>query len=416
MVRINRTGLAVFLMAALCVCFLSPSVRRFIGDTAIMCIAAVYLLLMLTPLLNCERRERNTILLILLYLAILFLNKLLGRSTASVSQHMTVTEYFLCYILILPVYKQLSRKQIIFLLIVILGTMTVTMVQNYQLKLLWGYRYSIQLYKTSGVRAIIDTQYTGAILFASGALFCAFLQAGGAVRRRLLFLALTVFFVAFNLIVTQRGIILVLSIALYPLLILFNRDVRSKGYTLLLLVLAALLVFVAFEYETVLTWIGEITGSARLARRLDSITALIGAGGAEGLSGGSLAARLRLTGGSIDTFWSSASNMLFGVGLRLDSNELVGNHSQFFDEFARFGVFGGLLSLVLMLRMLKSGAAISGVSHKTTWARQLAVIMMIAFVRSLVGTIMDEAIGVCLYIMIPLLFRLLQKEERGASE
>ena len=392
--------------------------ERTVGNGVIFLVIMAYLTIMVKSLLNCKKQERDIIFLIFIYLAILLLNKVLRRSTASVSYHLVIIKYYLSYICMIPIYKQLNKKHLYFLLTIALATMAVTMLQNYQLKLKWRYLYSIHLYNTSGIKAIINTQYTSAILFVSGALLCGFLHAKSIVLKSIM-LALTVTCVTFNMVVTQRGIILLLTIFMFSLLVLFNTKVRTAKYqTLLFLLVCAITLFV-FEYDKMLIWLGNATGSARLSARLNSIITLIEADDISEIKGdGSLFARLRLTVVSIQTFFSSIGRFLFGVGHRMDTNLLVGNHSQFFDEFTRWGIFGGILSFVLMLRMLKSTIVFSDIGKNTIFYRQLMVIITTAIIRTFVGAVIDEAIGVALFIIVSLIFKLLQVEriERGVVE
>lgn len=407
-IRLSAHSIAVFLLAILCVCFLSPAVMRTVGNAGFFGIAFLYLMIEINALANSDRTERNTMLLCVVYIGILFLYKFLGLSTASVSYHYNIVRFFLTFLCIVPIYKRLSRRQIHFLLFVCLGTLFITMAQNYLLKMSWGYRYSIQLYIREGEKTVINTQYTSAIMLISGAMFCAFLN-GKTFARRIISLALAILCAYFNLVVTQRGIILFLSIFMYPALLLFNSK-RDTKQVVNLTIITLLLLLLVSEYQTVLRGVASLIGSARLTSRIESMILVIERGSIEGTGGGSLAARLRLTGNSIRTFWGSFSNFLMGVGLRTDSNDLVGNHSQFFDEFARFGVLGGLLSSVTILRMLKATHVIAMTGRSEVLKNQLSVLLVIIVLRAFIGTIMDPSIGAALFITIPLTFRLIYDE------
>ncbi len=410
--HIHRIDVAVFLLAVFCVFLLSPWMERTMGNGVVFLVVAAYLAIMINPLVNCKKQERDTLFLIVIYLAILLLNKILKRSTASVAYHFVIVKYFLSYTCMIPIYNKLNKKHFYFLLTVALATMAVTMLQNYQIKLRWRHLYSIHLYNTSGIKAIINTQYTGAILFVSGALLCGFLHAKSIAVKSFM-LAMTVACVAFNMVVTQRGIILLLTIFMFSLLFLFNTKVRTAKYQTLLFLLICFIALFAFEYDKILIWLGNATGSARLSARLNSIITLLEADDINEIEGrGSLFARLRLTGVSIQTFFSSPGRFLFGVGHKMDTNLLVGNHSQFFDEFARWGIFGGTFSFILLLRMLKSSIVFSEIEKNTIFYRQIIVIIISIIIRSFVGAVIDESIGTAIYIVVPLFFRLLQIEKK----
>ena len=406
---LKKDDISVFLFALLCIALLSPAVQRTIGDIGFLLLAGIYLLINVNRLLNAAWSEKAAVLLAVLYIAMLLFYKVIGSSTASVAYHMSIVRFFLAFICFVPLYPRLSRKQLTFILIVILGTMLVTMYQNYLLKIRLGSMYSIQLYNTAGIKTVINTQYTGAILLMSGALFCGFLNLR-QIGKRVLLLALSAICLLFNLLVTQRGIILVLSVLMFPLLILFNSKKKSVWRYVIIMLVIIIVLFCVFDYARILSWIGGITGSARIANRLESIISLIRSGGIDGVESGSLVVRLQLMGNSIRTLFSSPGNFLIGVGFRTETNDLVGNHSQILDEFARFGIIGGLLFILTITKMLKAARKMSVTDRRSVLFEQFSVIVLIFILRACVGTILDPSIGAVLFIAVPVLFRLIIDE------
>ena len=403
--QISKSNIGIFLLGLICVVLMSPYAARTVGDAGFTALTLLYLLVEITPLVNTKKAERMTFLMIAVYILVLVANKVLGRSTASVAYHYNIVKFYVAFVCIAPIYGRLRKKQAGFLLAVILLTLAVTMLQNFQLKMRLGSRYSIQLYNTSGVKAIISTQYTCAILLMSGCMFSLFLYLRRSLWRPALLLGV-VFCFAFNLVVTQRGIILLLSILMYPLLWLCSGKNRSaKRYLAFVGFVAAALVFY-IAYEPILTWIGEITGSQRLVSRMNSIVTLIQAGGIEEAGGGSLTARLRGMEISIQTFSGSVSNFLFGVGMKTDSNTLVGNHSQFFDEFAKFGVFVAVFNILTVFRMLKISRKMSGVNKEDRLYPSFSVLFFVFLLRALVGGVLEPSVGAVVFIAMPLMFKL----------
>ena len=415
--QFKKTQLSVLLLAIMCVFMLSPTVERTGGDAVFFLMAILFLFLEINGFFRCSTHEKVTIGLILIYIAILFLYKTLGFSTTSVAYHLGIVKFYLTYIFLILIHKKLTRKQIFFLLLVALAAMLLTMFQNYRLKQSWGSHYSIQLYKTSGVKAIIDTQYIAAILFLSGALFCAFLHTHHSLLRYA-YLLLVLICIGFNLIVTQRGIMLILSVIMFPLLLLFNSRERSPQKYILTFSMVLIVLFCLVEYRLVFSLIGNLTGSERIMKRMDSIASLIDAGGLDGADSGSLVARIRLTGVSIQTLFSSIPRFFFGVGHQIDNYDLVGNHSHFIDEFARFGIIGGLLSITVVINMLLSLKKLLHIPRNKVLHAQFLVILAVFILRGLVGGIADKSIGTVLFILLPLMFRLLldRRKEPGPAE
>ena len=406
-IRISRDGTAVFLLCLLCVCLLSPYVARTVGDIPIFLLTFLYLLLEINGLLRCDRAERNTMLLVSLYIAVLFIYKEAGLSTASISYHYGIVKFFIPFFCFAPLYRRLTRKQSRLLLLVLLATVLVTTLQNFELKNVWKSMFSQQLYRTRGVKAIVTTQYTSAILFLTGILFCVFLRAKRPFLR-MLALAGVIFCLTFNIRVTQRGIVLILTVFMLPLLALYNGRVIKRRVVATILVILLILLVIA-DYRQILGWLAQVINSDRLTNRINSIIRLVEAGGLEEAGGGSLTARLRLILVSIETFFSSIPRFLFGVGLKTDSNELVGNHGQLFDEFARFGFIGGLLSLLVTLRLLKMSRSAAGTAKGTVLNGQITIIFLVFILRDAVGMIYDPAIGAVMFIGLPLVFRLLRE-------
>ncbi len=407
-IRISSDGVAVFILCLLCICLLSPYVARTVGDIPIFVLTLLYLLLERNALLRCGKSERNALLLILLYIIILFVYKGVGLSTASVAYHYNIVKSFIPFICMLPIYQRLTRKQAIVLMVVLVAAVVFTMVHNFTLKSFWKSIFSQKLYKLRGVKGIVTTQYTSAILLFSGIMFCAFLNMKERMIRWL-FLAIMILCLIFNTVVTQRGIALFLTILMLPLLLLYNGN-RTPKRVIIMLVAILLLFLVILGYRTVLTWLAGLMPSDRLASRINSILKLIDAGGLENAEGGSLAARLRFIGVSIHTFWSSLPRMLFGVGLRTDTNNLVGNHSHFFDEFAKFGVFVGIFSVYNVINMLRQCRKEAGTTKGSGLNSQLSVLFFIYILRAFLGAIFDASIGAVVYFGIPLMFRLIGTE------
>lgn len=112
-------------------------------------------------------------------------------------------------------------------------------------------------------------------------------------------------------------------------------------------VILLVLIFPLLSYliQSLATSFSEIT---RLSTRLDDLSVLMSSGNIEEVdNGGSLYHRFLLWGTSINTFLSSISNFLFGIGESRFTSDMtfvlysgVGFHSEFFDLAARYGIIG----------------------------------------------------------------------------
>ena len=409
--RIRLIDIKVFLLAVLCVCLLSPAALRTVKTAGILLIFGFYMILQFGHLLHSDAYERNTICLIILYIGMILLYTFLGKSDKGGGQTDIIISLF-PYFMIVSIYKNMNRRHCVFIVTVCIMTIFLTLIQNYALWIRMGNRFSQQWYRRAGIREVVNTQYVCAIMLFSGILLCMFLyKKNGA--ERFLYLGLTVLCFLFNILVTQRANTLLLSIAMFTLLFLVNgRITRGKiiRYSLFLL---AVLVF-SVEYQPILNWLANVTNSERIQARINSVNTLITTRNVADVEAGSLTARLRLIGVSVNTFWGSIPNFFFGVGDKAN-NLLVGNHSYFFDEFAKFGIFGGVLSCSIILRMLKTTKKIISAEAGDSLNKFANVMIITVILRGLSGGVYAPATSMVLYVFAPLAFNVLKYDKERLS-
>ena len=116
---------------------------------------------------------------------------------------------------------------------------------------------------------------------------------------------------------------------------------------------------------------------------------------------------------SVKTFFGSFSHFFLGVGHRISDNTLVGNHSQFVDEFARFGLFGGLLSTFTIIRLLKEIRIMADLKPNSVARRHITVLLLVVVMRIFIGSVFDSSVGIVLFVLVPLVFRTIQIEEEN---
>ncbi len=404
MISIKRIDIEVFLLAVLCVCFLCPFVQRSLGTVGTLLIIASYLSLEVDRFLQVDDYERDTLFLIGLYIGLLLLYSFLKFSDEGGGQT-NVVLFFFTFIPIVPIYRYLEQKHCVFIIRVCILTVFFTLAQNYALWVRMGHRFTQQWYRISGILEVINTQYVTAIMLFSGVLFCMFLYKKGT-KIRYFYLIMTALCFAFNCLVTQRLITVLLSLVMFFLLILANENgMKRKEYYFLFL--AFLSLFMLLEYDVVLNIIADLINSERIRVRLNSISTLLRTMDLSMVARGSLTERLYLMGISVDTIFSSGTEFLFGVGDKAN-NLIVGNHSFFIDEFAKFGIFGGILSCTVVLRMLNTAKEISSVVNRDSLYTLLCVLFLVMILRSFVGQILSPPIGVIMFIFAPLVFRMMK--------
>lgn len=402
---------SLFLLGILMFVFLTPVADKTLGDTVILPLVGLYLATQWKAFKNVSLPNLFTLGIMGAYIAMILAYRILGYSDASMSAYFTTLKFHLCFAFVLPLRGTLRTKEVYYLLAVGIGSMLISMAYNVHLKGIYGSLYSMRAFREESIQGIINTQYTTAIMLVSGAFLVAVLHAR-TFRRRALFLALLAACVYFNMTVAQRGIIFFLSILLYGLIIVFNKPV-DKSRFLWFFALAVLMLVLWIKADSILGWLSSNVSSPRLRVRIVAVQDML-AHRTVADYGGSFGQRWELIERSWGTFRDSVQNFLFGVGDIRSHNRLVGNHSLLADELARYGLFGGLLSLWLLFRQLRFVRSFADPEPRTPLARQLGCIFLVLLFRCLIGSVVEMTNGVHLFFTIPLLFRLIQHEdERG---
>ena len=91
--------------------------------------------------------------------------------------------------------------------------------------------------------------------------------------------------------------------------------------------------------------------------------------------------------------------------------DIIGNHSQIVDEFAKYGLIGGLLMLYMIWLYFKHIAKSVKTVISNPLFRQLLIIFFIIFIRACIGGIFEPVVGVQLFLVIPFIFEILEKRK-----
>lgn len=359
--------------------------------------------------------KRNSVLFLLstlFYFGIAFVYKLAGISSAGFG-HDIHTVLFYIFFLSAFMVVDMNRKQQKFVLWILSLSMFVTIITNIaDYRRLGNHYFDVFRFETllNGTN-IIPTQYSGALMLMGGILLIAILHDSDLLRKSI-WIVLFVISNLFNLLVMQRTITLIFSIAMYALIILFNA--RQRAFvSLLTLVGAAGLIAVILNYETVLTYVGQLFGDSRISTKLNQIVRFLNSGDIQE-AGGSLTARYNLYFTSISTWLGSMRSFLFGVGDHIASNTKIGNHSQFFDVLGQYGIVGALPLYYSVYRALKALMAILPVPRKSPVFYQCLMVCVIFVVRGFFGNVLFEYIAVRLFIFFPVVISMISEKESPA--
>lgn len=162
----------------------------------------------------------------------------------------------------------------------------------------------------------------------------------------------------FLLINVQYVLAIVLTVAISFMMVLFydgskNKSVITTNKLLVLMVFFIILYIIVMNLENILLYLySKTTGSnirVKIEMLLDALNS--STGGIMDLE------RPQLYMNSINTFFASIKNFFLGVGASVSDLSIIGEHSQLFDTFGRFGIIGGgcwITSIIVSIKHVLS--------------------------------------------------------------
>ena len=401
------SSIPVLILAVLIFISEVPIISRNVSNLVFYGLVGLLILFSLNPLLNMSRSKKYALLVVLAYFALLFIYLVLHISSAALSYYSTTVRFFVFMLAMLMLLDHLSDRQKVFLLIVVFLTVGYTLVDNVRLFLRYGAVQYVSLFQRERFTSnSINTQFTTALMLFSGVLLSCYLNITHKLLKFGSFM-LFLFFTAFNVIIAQRVTNVALSVLMISLLLLFNSK-RSGGRVVLLLFVIAVLFFAMMNIDAVLNYLEQITSSVRIAKRINQIRVYLQSGELSE-AGGSLNTRYNLIMQSLKTWSSSFENVVFGVGDHRLNNNLIGNHSHFIDELARYGLVGMIVIIPMMISVIRQVKETAGITHSVRLKRHLSVILSVFIVRGFLGGIFEATIGIQLFIVIPIVFSLMDQ-------
>lgn len=173
------------------------------------------------------------------------------------------------------------------------------------------------------------------------------------------------------------------------------------GTLLLIITLVALLPLVSF--------LGNVDNE-RLSARFSDIGVILQGGSINSLDDGSLAGRFLLGMTSLNTFIASIPNFIWGVGDNILIGEQyefydllslgIGNHSQFLDTLAKYGIIGGVIFINIVLgisRWLKR------ISVRESYYQYIDLFILVFFLQSILNNSFLADIFIIIFVVFPLL-------------
>ena len=408
--RILVGDMTVLLLSLLIIISEIPILARNVPNIVFYGLVALFLVSAVNVILNLECYRRKTILWLVLYLDMIAVYKVLSISSAELAYYSTTVKFFFFLFAMLTVAGHMTNGQKYFILITVALSKLFTVFDNIRLYAQYGPSVYVHLFQWERFTTnSVNTTYVSSLLFLSGALFIVFLhekrtwiKAGCVVL-----IALDILFIA---IIAQRMIILVLAIVMLPLLVLYNQKRAAKRMAVFLLLLIAA-VLVLLNLSAILDILDKAIGSQRLHLRFEQLKTLVLH--RQTVEDGTLSARFSLFLTSIRTWFSSAGRLLFGAGDHRETNEIIGNHSNYIDECARYGIVGMLVWIPFTVSFMGSIAKCSGVGKSTPLMRQLKVILLIFVLNAILSDLYEATVGIQVFIVLPIILGFLREKNEA---
>lgn len=350
---------------------------------------------------KCFRQNRTLVINVVAFILMVLLYKILNISTASnVSLFQDILFFIPLLLMPLIVGSNLNQKQVNWLIGLTLVIVSVNIADNIRLcilhpeMLIYVNRYLL-VDDIEGLGNVGSSTWYNGLYFFFTICFFAFINTSSEIMKRAM-LASLILSAVFILFFCFKAAVVVFS-TLSVFLLVYAK--KMKSFVSLVLVSLFGISFVMLFADAIVDMLRSMISSDRLLSRLLMLIDADSAGAGEGEV--TLNARVRLWMESINTWLANPGNFLFGIGAPpvSDSHSGVGQHSSFFDSFAKYGLIGGLFifnSLRISCRYIQS---LYGRKER----QQLFVIAMLFMLFCITKGVFTPAIGSMLFIMLPLL-------------
>lgn len=328
------------------------------------------------------------------------------------------TSYFLarCYIYVIPivmvyVLQLYNRKELKVLWYSILIVFVVCLVHNYFL----GASGEDEIFNVSSEDKgtnIGGTAFVTGCMFIIPTLWFQF-KNGRRYFYKLISVSILVGSVVYMLFWNSRTTILVVFFVLVAGLVLAERSKKthmtSKRMIIWMVIILGLLVLLAGPVLTKLS--GYFVNNVRMSDRIDDLTFVANGGEISTIGRGSLYYRYLLWQTSIQTFFDSTVHFLFGVGEKKVAGDLqslissgVGNHSEYFDLAARYGILGIVIYFNMMRKTIKY---IMKLTYNESVKKLIVVVLSCMIIYSFFNSLTRQPCAmIMLFLFLPITIQL----------
>lgn len=365
----------------------------------------VFFIVMLFCYFSESFTQKKLVFWILIFSLFIIFYKLIGYSTASWGNYYMQISCLMSIFLIVLMNDYCTRKQRLFILLSSVIFIIYLIYQDIQL----GVRVS-DIYNQEELLHVnaASTVFNSTVLIL-GCIFLFLCFRQNIKMYKVIYISLFIFISYYLIFFGERG-----SIVLTLFLMLFLFIYISAGRSVLKLILIFFGGICCFLYlldsNSIFSFLLSISPSDRLSDRIIDLMQTT----EKGLSENSFSGRFGLYIVSIESFLSSAKSILIGIGdHRLEGIEGyyrsgIGGHSEIIDSFARYGLVGVII-LVLLMRKYYDYLISLFVDLKDV--KIIKLLFYIFIFLSLTKTVLYTSVGLVFFLLLPLSKELLIKKK-----
>lgn len=408
MTKKHTNNFSVILLSLIIIIINEPLLSRIVQGAGILALMLLFFIVNIGAFIPNGVVKNNSLLIGLIYIIVIIIYRLLGISDDALINYYYQISFLFFAIVAMPVIVTFTEKQQNVLLSSVIISVIVMMITNIQLANQYGIYYVRLEDYYRGLTNSMNTQYLSALIIFCGVLFAKIKLSR---KYNIATIALLVFSCYYIISVGQRLIAILLLVAMLMLQIGVAGKKSIKKYLVLILIF----IFGAFlllNYENALCWVSKTIGNDRVTYRINQLLFALTSKRIQG-AGGSLEARFDLINTSLNTFFSTPLSVLFGSGAHDIDNTIIGNHSQWIDHAAKYGVCGCILLFLVIKRCFKDTVGYLGMSKKALFHIHFVIMVLYFFVRGIIGAVLYPYFGVVLFVFLPLVYLKIYSTENG---
>ena len=398
----NKSGHIIgLLLIVVCIIVFTPIIK----SASLLLLPGTFLMVFVLIYSNTKQyhRQSQLVLSVYLYFFICVFYKLLGVSSASLGviiHHL----FFFFLILVMFLLPTLTQRQKAWILYGILIIVSLDILDNIRLCLIHPELYYLVNRDKDplGVNLNIgSSKFYNAVFFFFTICFLGYLNCKNKIQKYLILGCVVISSVFIFLFCVKAAVILFTCLS-GVLLYLAKRAKNPRKFVYFILIPFLLVYYVLNSYsDFIIELISNSFSSDRLIQRL---VLLIDSDSSETTT---LEARENLWLISVDTWFDNFSNFLVGIGdhrANWDAGQNaadigIGQHSDFLDSLARYGLIGLFLLVQILYCSFKYILSI----YDKEYRLQLLVVFLLFILFGLTKGVFQADIGFILYVFLPLM-------------